>query len=58
MFAVLYAIIDTFMGTMADGKKVLDVKNERWQGFVIESRDIIKNIGKDSCELPNKVQLK
>lgn len=40
------------MGTMADGKKVLDVKNERWQGFVIESRDIIKNIGKDSCELP------
>ena len=32
--------------------KVLDVKNERWQGFVIESRDIIKNIGKDSCELP------
>ena len=23
-----------------------------WQGFVIESRDIIKNIGKDSCELP------
>lgn len=46
------SIIDTFMGTMADGKKVLDVKNERWQGFVIESRDIIKNIGKDSCELP------
>lgn len=32
------SVIDAFAGTIVEGKKALNAKSARWQGFVVDSR--------------------
>lgn len=38
------SIVDALAGSVIKGKETLDAQSLRWQGFVIESRDIVKNM--------------
>lgn len=38
------SFIDAFAGTVVQGKEHLDAKSVRWQGFVMDSRKIVKKI--------------
>ena len=38
-----FSIIESIVGIVIDGKKVKEVNMDRWQGFVIQSRNIIKS---------------
>lgn len=38
------SIADAFVGSIAKGKDVLNAKSMRWQGFVMDSRNIVKKI--------------
>lgn len=39
------SIVDAFAGCITKGKDGLDAKSIRWQGFIIDSRNIMKKIG-------------
>lgn len=39
------SIVDAFAGCIAKGKNYLDAKSIRWQGFVMDSRNIVKKMG-------------
>ena len=38
------SVIDAFAGTIVEGKKALNAKSVRWQGFVVDSRNIVRDI--------------
>lgn len=38
------SVIDAFAGTIVEGKKALNAKSARWQGFVVDSRNIVRDI--------------
>lgn len=35
-----FSIIDAIAGIIINGKNALEVKGDRWQGFVIQSRNV------------------
>lgn len=39
------SVMDAFAGSVVMGKNCLDAKSARWQGFVMDSRNIMKKIG-------------
>lgn len=38
------SVLDAFAGSIVGGKKCLDAKSVRWQGFIMDSRNIVKKI--------------
>ena len=44
IFCSTISVIDAFAGCVVGGKNSLDAKSLRWQGFVMDSRNIVKKI--------------
>ena len=38
------ALVDAFRGVISEGKEVLDVQSVRWQGFVVDSKRILRKL--------------